>query len=261
MILLNQMKGGGYMARGRFISKEISLNEKVDNLSSDTARLLFTWLIPHLDCEGRMYADPQIFKSIVAPRRNYSINKIRKCLAEFENCGLIIKYFIDGNEYLHCPNFKKHQPGLQKDKESQSQIPPFTPDLLQSKSRFKHELSHSFSGVNPPQDKVKEEVKEKEEVEVEDEVEVASSSDIDSFFESIKPNYPDLDLDLEWKRFKLYWKESGKPLTKPKTRFIRWLEKARQFASNNTSSRAGPAYDSEDPNRFFTGKYQSLVSR
>ena len=246
------------MARGRFISKEISLNEKVDNLSTDTARLLFTWLIPHLDCEGRMYADPQIFKSIVAPRRNYSVSKIRKCLTEFENCGLIIKYCVDGNEYLYCPNFKKHQPGLQKDKESQSQIPPFTPELLRSNSGVIHEFIQSVSGETPPQVKVKDKVKEEDEVE--GKVEEATSAEIDNFINSIKPDYPDLDLDLEWKRFELYWKESGKTLTKPKTRFIRWLEKARQFASESASSRAGPAYDAEDPNRFFTGKYQNLVS-
>ena len=250
------------MARGRFISKEICLNEKVDNLSSDTARLLFTWLIPHLDCEGRMYADPQIFKSIVAPRRNYSISKIKKCLMEFENCGLIIMYQVDGNEYLLCPNFKKHQPGLQKDKESQSQIPAFTPELLQSYTGVTHELSQSDSGVTPPQVKVEVKVKEEEEVEVKGEVEEASSaSDIENFVETLKPDYPDLDLDSEWKRFELYWKEAGKALTKPKTRFVRWLQRAREFASENSSSRAGPAYDAEDPTRFFTGKYQNLVSR
>ena len=121
------------MAKGRFISKEISLDEKVDSLSNDTARLLFTWMIPHLDVEGRIYGDPQVFRSIVAPRRNYSNNTIAKYLAEFESKSLIERYTIDGHAYISVSNFSKHQLGLRKDKESQSRIPPKTPDLVRSK--------------------------------------------------------------------------------------------------------------------------------
>ena len=120
------------MARGRMLSKDISLDEKVDALSTDTARLLFTWLIPHLDCEGRMYGDPQIFKSIVAPRRNYSIRKVGKYLTEMENLGLIFRYAVNGNCYLSAPHFEKHQTGLRKDKESQSKIPSPNPNQRRS---------------------------------------------------------------------------------------------------------------------------------
>jgi len=120
------------MARGRFVSKAISLDEKVDALSDDTARLLFTWLIPHLDCEGRVFGDAQTVKSIVFPRRNISPQKVEKYLKEFETHELICRYSVNGNQYLWMPNFEKHQPGLRKDKEAQSQIPPFTPELRRS---------------------------------------------------------------------------------------------------------------------------------
>jgi len=121
------------MARGRFISKVISLDEKVNALSNDTARLLFTWLIPHLDCEGRMHGDAQTVKSIVFPRRNISTQKIESFLKELEKFELILRYSVNGNEYLCAKNFEKHQPGLRKEKESQSQIPAFTPELRRSK--------------------------------------------------------------------------------------------------------------------------------
>ena len=128
------------MARGRMISKSISLDEKVNSLPDDTARLLFTWLIPHLDCEGRQHGDPVTIKSIVFPRRNISIRKIEKYLKEMEKKRLILRYSVDGNAYLFAPNFEKHQTGLQKSKEAQSQIPPPPPDLipelLQSKVGF-----------------------------------------------------------------------------------------------------------------------------
>jgi len=122
------------MPRGRFLSKTISLDEKVNSLPNDTARLLFTWLIPHLDCEGRLHGDAQTVKSIVFPRRSIQTRKVEEYLKKLEENGLIVRYSVNGNTYLVAPNFEKHQVGLQKSKEAQSQIPPFTPELLQSSS-------------------------------------------------------------------------------------------------------------------------------
>jgi len=117
------------------LSKSISLDEGVNNLPNDTARLLFTWLIPHLDCEGRLHGDATTVKSIVFPRRSISIRKVEQYLNAIEKSGLIVRYSVNGNAYLFAPQFEKHQTGLQKDREAQSQIPPFTPDLLQSSSK------------------------------------------------------------------------------------------------------------------------------
>lgn len=121
------------MARGRMISKAISLDEKVNALSDDTARLLFTWLVTHLDCEGRMHGDPTTVKSVVFPRRNISTRRIEKYLKELEKTELILRYSVNGNDYLWMKSFEKHQTGLKKDREAQSQIPPFAQDLIRSK--------------------------------------------------------------------------------------------------------------------------------
>ena len=146
------------MARGRMLSKDISLDEKVDLLSDDTCRLLFTWLIPHLDVEGRMYGDARLFKAIVAPRRPYTLKKVEKCLTEMEKFGLITRYSFNGNTYLESPNFEKHQPGLQKNKEAKSKLPSRNDET----SRVKPELRQSYA--EPTLSQVKEkrrEVKEK----------------------------------------------------------------------------------------------------
>ena len=116
------------------ISKAISLDEKVNSLSDDTARLLFTWLIPHLDCEGRLHGDALTVKSIIFPRRNISHKRIEKYLNEFEKNGLIIRFAVNGNAYLFLPQFNKHQVGLQKSREAQSQIPSPPQELVQSSS-------------------------------------------------------------------------------------------------------------------------------
>ena len=144
------------MARGRMISKVISLDEKVNALSDDTARLLFTWLIPHLDCEGRTYGDALTVKSIVFPRRSISPRKVEKYLKELEDYNLIVRYFVNGNEFLSMQNFDKHQTGLRKSQESPSQIPPFTT-----------ELKRSNNGLAPTQVKDKDKVKEEDKEEVE----------------------------------------------------------------------------------------------
>lgn len=146
------------MARGRMISKAISLDEQVNALSDDTARLLFTWLITHLDCEGRGHGDAVTVKSIVFPRRKISTQKVENYLKELAEKKLIARYFVNGNQYLFAINFEKHQTGLRKDKESPSQIPPFTPELGRSEVG---------KGLTQVKDKVK--VKDKEETKVKEE--------------------------------------------------------------------------------------------
>ena len=140
------------MARGRMISKAISLDDRVNALSNDTARLLFTWLIPHLDCEGRMYGDAQTVKSIVFPRRCMDVRTMQKHLDELAKSGLILRYSNVDGTYICCPHFEKHQTGLQKSKEASSQIPPPSPELLQSEV-----------GLTLTQDKEEDKDKEQEE--------------------------------------------------------------------------------------------------
>lgn len=141
------------MARGRMISKIISLDEKVNALSNDSVRLLFTWLIPHLDCEGRMYGDPQTVKSIVFPQRSMDVRTMQRYLDELVESRLIQRYVNGGTTYICFPNFKKHQVGLNKSKELPSQIP--APEAVNLRN---------FSGKSSPQVEAKEETKVKEEV-------------------------------------------------------------------------------------------------
>jgi hypothetical protein len=267
------------MARGRFLEKDISLNEKVDKLSDDTARLLYTWLIPHLDYEGKMYADPIVFRSIVVPRRNISLKKIEKYLKEFEKSGLIFRYFVENNCYLICKNFEKHQPGLRKDRESESQIPPVPADFKAKTCSSTPDLIRNNSGVTPAQVKVKVKVKDKVKVKgskvvsVNDEDVILSgnskttttdnqlTSDFNNFVKHLKPDYPDLDLDLERHKFETYNRENCKTITDPNTMFLRWLARAREFANENAKSRGSPAYQADDPAKFLTGRYQQFVER
>ena len=126
------------MAEGRMLKKQISQSRRVAELKSDTARLLYTWIIPHLDVEGRMNADPDIIKGLVVPRLSgMTPGVIRECLLDMHSVGIITLYEVDGDFYLEVRKFAEHQ-NLRKDKESASKIPCLsgtTPAVLPDYSR------------------------------------------------------------------------------------------------------------------------------
>ena len=111
------------MPEGRMLKKVVSTSQKLANLKSDSARLLYTWLIPHLDIEGRFSADPKIVKGYVVPRLKMSLKKISEYLEDMAKNNLIILYEMDGDRYLQLRKFKDIQI-LRKKRESKSIIPP-----------------------------------------------------------------------------------------------------------------------------------------
>ena len=220
------------MARGRMVSKSISLDEKVDSLSNDTARLLFTWLIPHLDVEGRMYGDARLFISIVAPRRHYSLQKVEKYLTELESHGLILRYNVDGNTYLCEPSFVKHQTGLRKDREAQSQIPPPPPELLRSKDGVKTELLPPKLRLSLSKVKLRE-------------VEGATTA-FDTYKEKLRQKYPELSVDDEWESCQIWYRDNKKQIKSPSLALRNWLEKARIKQGNSGGVHQAEPVDETD---------------
>lgn len=116
------------MADGRMLKKQISRSKKLAELKTDSARLLYTWIIPHLDVKGRLEADPQLVKGEIVPRLNtFTVDNIQAYLDDMEAVGLIKLYQVDGDQYLELINFEKHQ-YLNHDREAKSTIPGSTPD-------------------------------------------------------------------------------------------------------------------------------------
>jgi len=138
------------MPRGRMLSRKISRDEKVASLSIH-ATLLFTWMIPHTDCEGRMFALPETIKGNVCPMLKYfTLSKIKSCLIEIESAELINIY--GEGKYLQFNGFQKNQ-NINKDRESPSEIP--SPDLLKSNSRVTQEQKISIYFKDKVKDKDK----------------------------------------------------------------------------------------------------------
>jgi hypothetical protein len=126
------------MARGRFISNAITSDKKINDLSDDTSRLAFTWLVTYADCEGRTHGDPAMVRSLLFPRRSDVTNeRMEAYISEWQAAGLVRVYSANGDLWIDFPNFSKHQTGLRKDHEAASTIPPLesgiTTELLRSK--------------------------------------------------------------------------------------------------------------------------------
>lgn len=113
------------MARGRFISNAIISDKKINQLSDDTSRLAFTWLITTADAEGRTHGDPAMVRSLLFPRRvDVTVEQVEVYISEWEALGLIRWYDANGDTWIDFPNFEKYQIGLRKEREPSSQIPP-----------------------------------------------------------------------------------------------------------------------------------------
>lgn len=115
------------MPEGRMLKKVVSTSRKLANLKSDSARLLYTWLLPHLDIEGRFSANPNIVKGYVVPRLKMSKRKIGEYLEDMAINDLILLYEINGDYFLQLKKFKDFQI-LRKKRESKSFIPAPTKD-------------------------------------------------------------------------------------------------------------------------------------
>lgn len=116
------------MAEGRILSKRVTRSDKVARLSSDTARLIYTWIIPYLDVEGRMEIDLELFKADIAPKlKHVTEEKILEILTELHNIRLITVYDVENHTYLQLEQFDEHQPNLRKDREKKSKIPKSPP--------------------------------------------------------------------------------------------------------------------------------------
>ena len=122
------------MPAGRIILKSISQSRKLALLKTDGARLLYTWLLTHLDINGCFSGDPEIVNGQVFTRLKKPVRKVEEYLTDLNEVGLVIRYQANGDAFLHVPDFQDKQPNLNPDREAKSDIPLPPPELLQSKS-------------------------------------------------------------------------------------------------------------------------------
>jgi len=109
------------MARTRNIKPGFFDNEVLGGLPPLT-RLLFIGLWCIADREGRLEDRPMRIKKTLLGYDDVSTSDVSKMLQALHDAGFIIRYTIDGEEYIQVVNFAKHQnPHI---KEKPSEIPP-----------------------------------------------------------------------------------------------------------------------------------------
>ena len=95
---------------GNRILKESVLTSR--KLSSLTwfAQVMFDHLIVAVDDYGVFYADPVLLSHALFPRSaGVTAKMIREGLNHMEEQGLILRYIVDGEEYLKLRSWEKHQ--------------------------------------------------------------------------------------------------------------------------------------------------------
>lgn len=201
------------MAEGRMLKKAISTSRRLADLQSDSARMLYTWIIPHLDIEGRFYADPEMVKGSVVPRiKSFTLSKIEECLSDMHKVGLILVYKVDGDTYLQLRKFEDHQ-NLRRDKEAQSNIP--APNEMDN-SGTTPGLLPECSGTTPAEEKRREEkVKSLSSKTLSDEEWIKTLED--------NPIYDGIEVRVLYGKMIIWCNANGKKPTR--RRFVNWLNR------------------------------------
>ncbi|HYD35526.1 MAG TPA: hypothetical protein VD999_05640 [Vitreimonas sp.] len=101
------------------IDKKISVSEKVADLKSDKAKLLYTWAIPHADDFGLLPGSARTIKAEVMPMEEITMEDIGFHLEDMVRVGLLKAVTIESKEYYYIVDFNKHQT-LKKDRQPQT---------------------------------------------------------------------------------------------------------------------------------------------
>jgi len=139
------------VASGRLLKKKISDSKQVNDLPDDTCRLLFSWLIAHLDVAGCFYGEPELVKNKVFPRRSdLTVEQVEQYLQILETPNdeygwpLIIRYQAKGERYLIAPTFANHQ-GFRRDLHDKSEFPLPPNNIVQKLKRSSPEVKQKLS--------------------------------------------------------------------------------------------------------------------
>ena len=113
----------------------------MSKLRTDGARLLYTWLIPHLDINGCYSGDAEVIKGNIFTRLKKSTKTIESYLKDIEGFELIFRYEANGDIFLIVPDFDEKQPSLNPTREAKPTTPLPTLEQIGSLSGPTQDLS------------------------------------------------------------------------------------------------------------------------
>jgi hypothetical protein len=138
------------------VNRKISVDSVVAKMINETSPahgLVFTWMIAHLDRDGRMTGDPLAIKGLVAPMVTaVTTATVAETLDKAGCLGLIEIYEDDrGQRYVRYPRFEANQVGLRYGREPASDFP--DPEGCRKVSGSMPEHFRNTSGTLPAEGK------------------------------------------------------------------------------------------------------------
>jgi len=125
------------MSQRRMLNKSISISTQVDSVP-ERGQLLFTWMIPHGDDEGRLIGSPKYIKGIVVPLKMgkfWTHTAIENYLLSIKDAGLIHYFYQSGERYINFIGWLNHQT-IQSDRAQLSKLPAFSEEKAKDASEF-----------------------------------------------------------------------------------------------------------------------------
>jgi len=152
MQIKDKQIGGVRMARKRFITSDMSIDEKIADIAAENpvAALMWPWFITGFDDWGRMEAMPKKIKLSIFQAFPYTAKDIEGAINLYDKYGIVYKYEVDGKSYLAIEpeKFYKYQTyirGNKREIDSSNCPPPPNPpwDIVKSsteteKENYKH---------------------------------------------------------------------------------------------------------------------------
>lgn len=115
------------MARARNIKPSFFTSEQVAD-NCPLGRLLFIGLWTEADYHGNMEWKPRTLKVKLLPFDDCDIEQLA---INLDKSGLIRFYSVDGQKYVHIPNFQRHQNPHKNERDKGSEIPKFSEEHVQ----------------------------------------------------------------------------------------------------------------------------------
>jgi hypothetical protein len=115
----------------RLLWTGISGSKKIRSVCGDRlfrigCHLVYTWLLPWCDDDGRIIGEPLSILANVVPNEGFEVGEIEKILAELDNVELIRWYSIDGERFIQIVGWEEHQ-RIRKDRYKPSRYPAWKP--------------------------------------------------------------------------------------------------------------------------------------
>jgi hypothetical protein len=109
------------MSRRRYISTVISIDRRLQSLS-DSAALLYTWMIPHAEDDATLPSNAEELANIVVPnRKTWNTRKVALALEEMASAGLITT--LNGTLYFPIVSFYRYQSSIPAHKRRTEDVP------------------------------------------------------------------------------------------------------------------------------------------